>query len=673
MLNAIKYDLTGNYATVSKFCYNYFNTDIQNRPCWDCPCLLLYRKFIKAQSETERKRLMSSVEVGLSHSPAGRMHIYRHFELGASLIPNEFLSDDHKIADRISFIRETVIDRTVEVEVLFMIIKTAAELDKFVGNLAHVAAHNPEKQKETVHRMFNHIAEGLGRSFQANHILKVNFDDSNGGGMIETEYICTAASLNDAGRKELAEKERQVMEDSRKEISSMKLSAIHEYFQERDTLFKSNQTLNNKKLSFIASELIQKYMDKKNTPFGISEILKKDEPEFFEKSFSNDCRCLIIPVPPTNCVLLVLTSDPENWERSSPEGELLPRYPEMELCHCVTEMLGHLLQALEAAKGYAALLIEQKLRQLMHEMGKVLSSIPLNVDQIHKVVQTGVRTIVPMSELIKQYNLIDMTKQWHKLLEYHYKRPRTLQAEKIYELAKHYIIMTCNNPETMDGIEYDLFEEIAESGIPPNKLRGIEDLRKMPPTERCKLLAFVGNLISTYTAIAHIRDSDVFMKNIYNSILAKSHTAELDIPTSIEQVIRIIGLRLPTDFITIRIINVSKIKIDNPAFFMIIKNLLSNAIEATLREDCEKREVEIVCYTEGVFLVCEVCNPPPLICSQINELFKYGTSTKEGEGHGIGLFSAQEAAKRLGTEIKYSVKDGNNCFTVTFPISTKEK
>ncbi|GAI25606.1 unnamed protein product, partial [marine sediment metagenome] len=99
-------------------CYHWFNSKDQRGPCWDCPCLYLYGKYLLAETEEKRQIIADSIEVRPSYSPAGEMQIYRHFELAAALILNEFAPKDAAPEDNISFIRETVIDRTLEVEVL---------------------------------------------------------------------------------------------------------------------------------------------------------------------------------------------------------------------------------------------------------------------------------------------------------------------------------------------------------------------------------------------------------------------------------------------------------------------------------------------------------------------------------------------------------------------------
>lgn len=323
-------------------CHHLFNTEQQKVPCWHCPCLSLFRRYLLAEDK-DRKDVASTLEVMPAHSPAGRMRIYRHFELAASLILNVFSHPGDPLEDKVSFIRETVIDRTLDVEVLAILTKIATTIEKYPGKMDASSEVGDKSYNEVVDEMFEIVIEGLGRSFQANHVMKMGFTESHV--RIEADYICTCATRDDKGRDKLANKERWILKEAIEE------DCIEDYFRKRDNLFEEKKVSRRPILSCVAKDLRTLLADVGDDDIA-AELRSKDSPELFGWSSCDgweDHRCIVVQVPNTSSVLLIFTDEPEDWERVAPgkNQKLLPRLMEMQLCQSVGNMLGLLLGAVE--------------------------------------------------------------------------------------------------------------------------------------------------------------------------------------------------------------------------------------------------------------------------------------------------------------------------------------
>ncbi len=329
-------------------CYHWFNSKDQKRPCWDCPCLYLYGKYLLSKTDEDRKRVADSLEVRPSYSPAGKMQIYRHFELGAALVLNEFAPKYARPEDKVSFIRETVIDRTLEVEVLAILTAIANTLELFPGRSSGGDELDKSGYDNLLEEMFQIVVEGLGRSFQANHVMRIDLGPMMA--KIDADYVCECAKKHVDQRKELVDKEREVLERVRRNRRG-----LQEYFKERDPLFNKIKIDDETPVPDEIAEELRKRRTKYERRDIADEILDREIAGLFEWTTDpgwpdrKDVRCIIVRIPTTNTILLALTDEPEDRERVREGGKLLPRLMEKELCQSVGNMLGLLLQAVNNA------------------------------------------------------------------------------------------------------------------------------------------------------------------------------------------------------------------------------------------------------------------------------------------------------------------------------------
>lgn len=321
-----------------RYCYMLFNSEEQQSPCWDCPCLHLYRKYLTALGKDEKSSIASSVEIRPSHSPAGRMQIYRHFELQASLILNEFApQEDASPEDEVSFIRETVIDRTLAMEVQAILTKVAKKMDMFPTHSSCGQELGQEGYDRLVHGMFGIVVEGLGRSFQANHVFKVRMTDSML--KIEADYVCKYAGADEKTTKALVDAERVVLE----KVACQGLG-IEDYFAKRPPLYVLQAIDKEQFMPPDVVEILTERIRRIRHSHVAEELRRKDYAGLFRWR-EEDHRCIIVRIHATDWILLIFTDTPEYWERSGSDDELLPRTMELELCQSVGSVLGHLMDA----------------------------------------------------------------------------------------------------------------------------------------------------------------------------------------------------------------------------------------------------------------------------------------------------------------------------------------
>lgn len=387
----IPLDLSNNIQNPSGFyCYHHFNGKHQKGPCRGCPCLLLYRKYLLAD-DADKNKISESLEVRTSYSPAGKLKIIRHYELGASLVFNSFTPEE------VSFIRETVIDRTLEIELLAILSHISEHI-----NMQDEGSCRAEYLEDINYEVFcsamsQFVVEGLGRSFHANHIFKAKISESVFD--ILDEYRCSFLYLDKAAKEDIVEKELGLLYDS---------SPIKNYFKTREMLFRPIKVRRNAASGTF--DILRSMISSSSPQYGAIEIIKDSQNrELFEKTTCSeehpDKRCIIIDIPFVGYKYFIFTGEPEGWEKS-PDGKLLPREREMELCQAVGDVLGLLFESMSRSLKYRLAEKEKTVDAawrgavgaFAHRLGNVL---PLAIARLDNIIEK----YSSQNELIKEASI----------------------------------------------------------------------------------------------------------------------------------------------------------------------------------------------------------------------------------------------------------------------------
>lgn len=107
----------------------------------------------------------------------------------------------------------------------------------------------------------------------------------------------------------------------------------------------------------------------------------------------------------------------------------------------------------------------------------------------------------------------------------------------------------------------------------------------------------------------------------------------------------------------------------------IIGNILDNCFDSVLQEDSRTPQVRLSMVDLGDDLVFEFDDSGRGVGQDsIDKIFTKGFSTKQGQGHGMGLFLAEKSMLSLGGTISVGHSDlGGASFTVIIPKEKKEK
>ena len=101
----------------------------------------------------------------------------------------------------------------------------------------------------------------------------------------------------------------------------------------------------------------------------------------------------------------------------------------------------------------------------------------------------------------------------------------------------------------------------------------------------------------------------------------------------------------------------------------IIGNILDNGFEAVVNQDERKREVRLSMTDLGNDLIFEFDDSGQGLHPDLwQKIFAKGYSTKEQEGHGVGLYLVEKTVLRMGGNINVGVSElGGTAFTVIIP------
>lgn len=103
----------------------------------------------------------------------------------------------------------------------------------------------------------------------------------------------------------------------------------------------------------------------------------------------------------------------------------------------------------------------------------------------------------------------------------------------------------------------------------------------------------------------------------------------------------------------------------------VLSNILDNAITA-LKEKSDNRKIMIDITESKAEYIFEIANNGPAIeLQKQEEIFKQGVTTKQEEGHGMGLYITGGVVKRFGGQIKLTSDAQLTTFRVVFPKKTE--
>jgi signal transduction histidine kinase len=227
-------------------------------------------------------------------------------------------------------------------------------------------------------------------------------------------------------------------------------------------------------------------------------------------------------------------------------------------------------------------------------------------------------------------------------------------------------------PESTSDLYLDLFDQIAESGIPPDAVEGLDALKAMSPEDRIRFLRFLARLIPVYSAMLYLTDTDDFIRGVYSGVLSNPMVKQVDVTLSVERVVRQVGTKLPTRLVALDVPAGLIAHVDRDALYIILANLLSNAIEAVREEGSPEGCVNLRAEMINADLLIRVSNPPPLIPLEIQQRMWNGGFSSKKSGEGRGLANVMRVARKAGVVVSYSGDSGVNVFTVTFPNAVKE-
>jgi hypothetical protein len=375
---------------------------------------------------------------------------------------------------------------------------------------------------------------------------------------------------------------------------------------------------------------------------------------------------LVIHIPHRSYGLVVATGEPQDWERQYRGGPLLPRDAEKQLGQCVGDVLGFLLHAMDISDECAAAMVAEYVRDLAHEMHYIFLGVPLQVYTIGRLVHTGFDVVYSALAVAEKHNLVSLVKEWYRLLGARTREPLILSARDKYRIADAFIATTY--PDGLVGVNAIVFDWLAESGIPPDRLQNLQRISALPPAERAVLLTLLGNVASVSQSLGLLDDVADTAKSIFRGILGRADIARVNVSRSVHRILRLLESQLPREKVVVDVPTELTVPIDRSAFDLVVRNLVSNAIEVVADESSGRGPVTVRAWLEKGTLVVEVSNPPPLIPLELRErIFERDFSTKR-KGAGLGLFNARRAVLRARGELDYLPRDGLNTFIARLPL-----
>lgn len=636
------------------YCYHYFNSIDQRCVCGDCPVLALLIRYVKAHG-AERKAVAQSIEVRTSHSPSGQANMIRHFELAASIVLNPLSPGE------INFVRETATDRTLQIEELAIITGTAKVLDLFVIDHADGEEAQQKRYETTLRRILGIAAEGLGRSFQAKMVLRVELGGNGHPARLLDRFQYVPSSQNEMIK--INADEMALLDTARGGGGG-----ILQYFEDRRNLFESRLS----EPTFVpehAAEVIRRLARLAGNERAAQEIMPQDGKSaqclFDWEELHKIKRCLVLSVAHSDFALIICTRDPEKWELESQEGRPLPRNSERQSCQSIGDMIGFLSRALAVASEYAASLVASHIREMLHELSFLFVSMPRHVRHIRAVMQRLFTTLPQIDAAIANTKIYPYFAQWYSVIQNCAFSERELSGTEQRNLASEFAATVC--PEGDAAVNPAFYRTLAKAGIRPTDLPGFAHVGSLPAATKSVLLDLLAHLITAFRAFGHLSDCSEESRVMFESILGRKEIRQVNIMQCARRITGLFELKAPEARLRYDIPTDLTANIDRSCYELIMMNLIRNAYEAIRRGPGSFQEICISATTDDSFLVTKVINPPPLIkAGRRAKIFERGYSDKSGSG--TGLCVARERAREAGGDIYYRVKNGENVFTARLPI-----
>lgn len=105
----------------------------------------------------------------------------------------------------------------------------------------------------------------------------------------------------------------------------------------------------------------------------------------------------------------------------------------------------------------------------------------------------------------------------------------------------------------------------------------------------------------------------------------------------------------------------------------ILSNLLDNAITALQDRKTDRKIWLDINETKEVFRFEVSDNGTMIETDWQNEIFKQGVTTKQGEGHGMGLYIVKDVVERFKGSVKLTSSEEKTTFQITFPKEERRK
>lgn len=105
----------------------------------------------------------------------------------------------------------------------------------------------------------------------------------------------------------------------------------------------------------------------------------------------------------------------------------------------------------------------------------------------------------------------------------------------------------------------------------------------------------------------------------------------------------------------------------------VLSNLLDNAITALQDKKTDRKIWLDINETKESFQFEVADNGPMIEPNWQNEIFKQGVTTKQGEGHGMGLYIVKDVVERFKGSVKLISVEEKTTFRISFPKEEKRK
>ena len=112
--------------------------------------------------------------------------------------------------------------------------------------------------------------------------------------------------------------------------------------------------------------------------------------------------------------------------------------------------------------------------------------------------------------------------------------------------------------------------------------------------------------------------------------------------------------------------NLQELHVEDWELCKVLSNLFDNAITALAKKEGERKIELDISEDESRYLFCISNNGPMIQKGLQKSIFRQGFTTKDGEGHGMGLYIVSNVLKAYQGEIKLLSEENETAFTFSF-------